>query len=142
MLLCLDPRRKNIIEADIRNISKIISDRIRLHEDIYWAAFFANIKMDGKTYRKIKGLCGLQNKIELPDLVIDPTDHTDYDGGVIQSDSSIIMKTNIDKVNALAKNFENIHKQNRNIGSVAHTQFVDSSISDISNNRNPIITFN
>ena len=139
---CLDPRRKNIIEADIRNISKIISDRIRLHEDNYWAAFFANIKMDGKTYRKIKGLCGLQNKIELPDLVIDPTDHTDYDGGVIQSDSSIIMKTNIDKVNALAKNFENIHKQNRNIGSVAHTQFVDSSISDISNNRNPIITFN
>ena len=59
-----NPQRKNIIEVDIRNISKIISDRIRLHEDIYWAAFFANIKMDGKTYRKIKGLCGLQNKIE------------------------------------------------------------------------------
>ena len=51
---CLNPRRKNIIEADIRNISKIISDRIRVHEDNYWATFLANIKMDGKTYRKIK----------------------------------------------------------------------------------------
>ena len=51
-----------------------------------------------KTYRKIKRLCGLQNKIELPDLVIDSTDHTNYDGGVIQSDGSVIMKTNIDKV--------------------------------------------
>ena len=87
--------KKNIIEADIRNILKIISDRIRVHDDNYWAAFFANIKMDGKTYWKINGLCGLQNKIELPDLVIDSTDHTDYDGGAIQS--SIIMKTNIGK---------------------------------------------
>ena len=139
---CLDPRRKATLEAIVRNLSKIISDRIRIHEDSYWSKYFASIKMNSKTYKKVKGLCGLRNNLELPELHTDQSDNLDYEGGMIQNDGKIIFKHTQEKIQALSLNFENVHKQNLNIGSPEFSRFVINSINELDNHRLPIVTFN
>lgn len=123
---CSDPQRKITLKAIIRNLDTIIKELISLNEDRYWCDFFKKIKMNNKTYKKIKNLCGLNKKSDLPDFI---------------DDSGIVTSDNISKVNLLADNFENVHKQNLNLGTIEFTNFVKNEISEL-RIAEPILNFN
>lgn len=123
---CVDPDRKQLIKVIIRNLDKIIRDLIALHEESYWNEYFRNIQMNNMTYRKIKGLCGLNRRNELPDLV---------------SPNGDSVSDNVEKVNVLADHFCSVHMQNLNLGTASFNDFVGNEISNLNNNT-PIIYFN
>lgn len=123
---CVDPQRKMTLIAIRRSLNKIIQELLIVHEDEYWANYFKKIKMNNQTYRKIKNLCGLKGKKEIPSLV-------DANGSIINE--------NFEKINVIADSFENTHMQNLNIGSPSFANYVKNAISDLLD-RTPIFNFN
>lgn len=121
-----DPDRKQLVRAIIRNLDKIIQELIILHEEAYWNEYFRNLKMNNMTFKKIKGLCGLNKRSMLPDFV---------------SPSGNIVSDSVEKVNMLADHFCNVHQQNLNLGTPAFSRYVTNELSDLRNN-SPIIYFN
>lgn len=123
---CFDIDRKNLLKAIIRNLDKIIKELIINHETEYWNNYFRNLKMNNMTYKKIKGLCGLNKKCVLNDLI---------------SPNGDLISDSVGKVNLLAEHFCNVHKQNLDIGTQSFSTLVKTEISQLNNN-SPIIVFN
>lgn len=140
---CIDHPRKCTLKAIINNLSIIIKESIQLHEDKYWADFYGKIRMNNTTYKKVKNLCGLGYKKELPDLVVAQNDldfHTHRAGGGSNCDN-ITLQNDFEKANALACAFEKVHRQNSNLGSPEFSEHVTSSIAEVYDNHEPIVRF-
>ncbi|XP_017481195.1 PREDICTED: RNA-directed DNA polymerase from mobile element jockey-like [Rhagoletis zephyria] len=142
---CVDPRRKNTLTAIIRNLTKIIEERIRLHEDRYWSNYFAKIRMNNKTYSKIKGLCGLKKTSEIPDLIIN-RENIDIDLPYVDptsnnNSSDIVLTENLYKVNALAYAFEQVHRQNLHLGEESFSDLIENNVAEITQSNEPIVYF-
>lgn len=138
---CVDPQRKNSILRVVKNMSKTIEDSIYKFEDEYWSKYLEKIKMNNKTYRKIKALCGLNRKANLPDLTLNLAEARDLEHTGVNNNNNIILQKNSEKINALALSFEKIHSQGLNRGNTIFSNHVKNAISSLKNNNNPIIEF-
>lgn len=63
-----DPGRYNTIKADIRNLDIIIQEAIRVFEREQWANYLRSIRLNNRTFRKVKGAAGVRSRVPVADL--------------------------------------------------------------------------
>ncbi|XP_073821372.1 uncharacterized protein [Musca autumnalis] len=66
-----DPDRYPALRADIRNLGHIIQDSIRIFEQDRLKSYLARVRVDGKTFGKVKRAAGLGGKNPIEQLVDD-----------------------------------------------------------------------
>lgn len=115
------------LKSEIRLLSKIIDERVRLVHDHYWTATLRNIKCGPSTFKKIKTFTN-NNAQNTPKVMINPA-------------TNISMSDNIDIANILGETFENVHKQNVNMGSHNFTQLVNQDVATRYDNFDPKYIF-
>lgn len=106
-----------IFRAQIKNITKIISDQIQWHHIKHWENTFNNIKMNNDTFKKLKNLAGVKRNFNIPFL---------QDGNVVYDQPEQI-------VNILANQFEAVHRQNQSLGNHQQNEIVNKIIPTIAN---------
>lgn len=102
------------LQAEIRLLTKIIDDRIRIFCSNSWTTTLKNIKPNPQAFKKVKSLCSL-NRMHVPKEIIDPAD------GSRKSRTT-------DIANILSSNFEKVHLQNYTLGDPAFTSEVNNYV--------------
>lgn len=102
------------LKSEIKCISKIITDRITLHNTHYWENKLKAVKLDNNTFRNIKQFTGNFKRDVIPPLNI--------------QGSPIRANTDEDKANVIGAHFEHIHTQNQHIGGNQFTSFVNNTV--------------
>lgn len=75
-----DPSRFSTLRADIRNMDRIIEDSIRIFEHERYQGLLEGIKIDNRTFGKVKAAAGLTYREPIGDLL-------DGNGGLIVTDT-------------------------------------------------------
>lgn len=106
------------LSTEIRLLSQIIDERIKIAQNAQWTNTISSIKMGPAAFKKIKSICkiGGQNS---PKTMIDP--------------ATGVVETNPDQIaDILANQFAEVHRQNDDMGSQAHNDHVSTVITQLS----------
>lgn len=105
---------QHALKADIRNITKIIQDQIKLHHQNHWIKTLQKVKLDNHTFQNINKLTGRNAKNSVPAIINEET-------GIRTEDDS-------DKANLIGSYFEKIHDSNQHLGDAIFNSLVDNEI--------------
>lgn len=104
----------NQLRTEIKLLSKIIDERISQFKTMHWTKTLSSIKMGPQAFKQIKRFtnknCNTSPKAMTDPVTGDSMNHVD------------------DIVNILGNNFENVHKQNDTMGSIAFTNEVNHEV--------------
>ncbi|CAD6997554.1 unnamed protein product [Ceratitis capitata] len=134
-------RNRGLLNLPQNILDLIIQELIEVHESRYWSKFFSKIRMNNKTYRKIKRLCGLNKKPQLPNLAISCDTDIDFDIPRIVSRNTIQLRENFYKTNFLAYVFEQVNKQNLSLGNAEFSSLIKHNIKELLESNDAIVTF-
>lgn len=116
------------LKSEINCITKIIAERIKIHNTMHWEKTLKSVKLDNHTFRNIKKFAGTYKRNIIPPLNIQGTTNK--------------ATTDKDKANAIGTHFELIHRQNLQIGSALRTSNINNEIKNNFNNFTPRYQFN
>lgn len=114
-----------IYKAQLRDISKIISEQIKIQTTDYWESKLSSIRMNKDTFKELKKLAGIKKNTDITRLKV----------------NQVAFDDEKEIVDILANQFENVHKQNKGMGSLEHNNIIENSIAGIEDHQ-PLFQFN
>lgn len=120
---CMNAHR---LKSEINNLSKIISDRVKMAHSEYWTNLLKAVKPDNQLFRNINRLSNKSRNNTIPTLMVGTT----------------LVENEADKAEALAVHFEAVHTQNVGLGDVAETDRINRLVHERFGNTEPRLHFN
>lgn len=120
-----DPGRHGILKAQIRNLERIIQGAIAEFEKVHWTRFLEDIRVDNRTFRRVKAAAGINTREPISDLL-------DTDGVLVPDDYR--------KANLLADSVQGGRPINQDLDRIPFDSFIDREIS-VLDDISPIIHF-
>lgn len=105
----------HMLKADIKNLEKIIADRIKIVYSDQWTKTLKNVKLDNNTFKHINKLTSRNRRQNIPELTVNGSHFS----------------TDTEKAEALAQHFKTTHESTTQLGDPATTTTINNEIHSV-----------